>query len=58
MATDATDQSKVLLMDTFFFLESSLALESFTWSNYSSCRYSGIRSARSTNLLALMARTK
>ena len=54
----ATDQSKVLAMAAFFFFDSSLALESLAWSNWSSRKFSGRRSAKSTNLLALMAWTR
>ena len=54
----ATDQSKVLAMAAFFFFDSSLALGSLAWSNWSSRKFSGRRSAKSTNLLALMAWTR
>ena len=54
----AVDQSKVLAMADFFFFDSSLALESLAWSNWSSRKFSGRRSAKATNLLALMAWTR
>ena len=48
----------VLAMAAFFFFDSSLALESLAWSNWSSRKFSGRRSAKSTNLFALMAWTR
>ena len=42
----ATDQSEVLVMAAFLFLDSSLALESLAWSNWSSREFSGKLSPR------------